>query len=361
MDLVRLETKNLRLEFDKDNGSLVGIYSKVSNWNVIKRPRLGMSWRMMIPIEDKRDNEAWGNEQKKPVCQATEDSITFTWDKVETRSGGVKAITVVTKCSIEKDMAVFRMHIENRDQCMVENVFYPYIGDLYRPNNAKRFSFQHGIYCDMKEYEMYPTFPDWAGDCGVDYPTISVEGHKNPPMNPFGLISDDAGNGLYLGVAERRIEAVTWHGECLPGWKRSDTFRVFDEDRVGDKDVYVRFAVGHLPYVAPGTSFDLLPFAMDAYRGSWSAGISCYQKWSRDWSRVPDTVPAWARDPHAWFELHMNSPEDELRLKYKDLPKVGEECKKYGVRAIQLVGWNKGGQDKENPIHDTDPRLGTRE
>ena len=59
MELARLETKNLRLEFDKNNGSLVGIYSKVSNWNVIKRPELGMSWRMMLPLEDKRNNEAW--------------------------------------------------------------------------------------------------------------------------------------------------------------------------------------------------------------------------------------------------------------------------------------------------------------
>ena len=41
--------------------------------------------------------------------------------------------------------------------------------------------------------------------------------------------------------------------------------------------------------------------------------------------------------------------------------KVGEECKKYGVKAIQLVGWNKGGQDRGNPTHDPDPRLGTWE
>lgn len=31
------------------------------------------------------------------------------------------------------------------------------------------------------------------------------------------------------------------------------------------------------------------------------------------------------------------------------------------MKAIQLVGWNKGGQDSGNPSHDTDPRLGTRE
>ena len=33
----------------------------------------------------------------------------------------------------------------------------------------------------------------------------------------------------------------------------------------------------------------------------------------------------------------------------------------YGVKAIQLTGWNLGGQDRGNPSHDIDPRLGTWE
>src|ERR1035441_3117535 len=41
--------------------------------------------------------------------------------------------------------------------------------------------------------------------------------------------------------------------------------------------------------------------------------------------------------------------------------KIGRDCAKYGVKAIQLVGWNNGGQDRGNPSHDTDPRLGTKE
>lgn len=40
---------------------------------------------------------------------------------------------------------------------------------------------------------------------------------------------------------------------------------------------------------------------------------------------------------------------------------MGEECARHGVKAIQLVGWNDGGQDQGNPSHDPDPRLGTFE
>lgn len=362
MNTVRLETGSLWLEFNKENGSLTGIFSKISNWNVIKRPHLALSWRMMIPLEEKRNNEAWGHEQKTaPICEYGDGFVKFVWDGIESRSGGMHDIIITTQCRIKNDQAVFSMHIDNHDSNIIENVYYPYIGDLYRPNNAKQFTFRHGNYIGMQEYEMYPTFPNCQGTHSVDYPTICAEDHVNPPMNPFGLISDENGNGLYLGVGERRVEAVTWHGEYLPGWRNSNDFRVFDEDKTGDKDTYIRFAVGHLPYVTPGMTFDTLPFVMDAYKGGWSKGALRYCQSSSAWNQKPEKIPAWARNPHSWLQIQINSPEDELRMKFRDFVKVGEECKKYGVKAIQLVGWNRGGQDRGNPCHDPDERLGTWE
>ena len=359
---IKLETTNLQLVFDEENGSLVSIYSTQSDWQVIKRPTLGLSWRIMVPIEGKRNNEAWGHEQEtKPTCESGTDFVRFSWDKVKTRFGGVLNIGISTECRIENDQPVFYMHIDNADKYVVENVYYPYIGDLHRPENATTFKFEHGGYLGVETEELYPKFPSFYGTWSTDYPTICVEGADIPPMYPFGTFSDEKGNGLLLGIGERRIEVCTWQGEHLPGWKNSNDFRVYDEDQVDGREVYTRFAVGHLPYVMPGTEFDLLPFFMDAYVGDWSVGALCYRKRSAEWSSLPDTIPEWAKNPHAWMQLQINSPEDELRMQYKDLPKIAEECKKYGVQVIQLTGWNKGGQDRGNPCHETDPRLGTRE
>ena len=74
---------------------------------------------------------------------------------------------------------------------------------------------------------------------------------------------------------------------------------------------------------------------------------------------APATIPEWAREPHSWQQIHINSPEDELRVPFTELVHIGEECARHGVKAIQLVGWNDGGQDQGNPSHDPDPRLGT--
>jgi hypothetical protein len=55
----------------------------------------------------------------------------------------------------------------------------------------------------------------------------------------------------------------------------------------------------------------------------------------------------------------VDGAEQDYSIPYRDLVKYGEECAANGVTAIQLVGWNRGGQDGGDPSLDTDPGLGT--
>jgi len=55
----------------------------------------------------------------------------------------------------------------------------------------------------------------------------------------------------------------------------------------------------------------------------------------------------------------VDGAEQDYTIPYRDLVQYGEECAENGVRAIQLVGWNHGGQDGGDPSLDTDPSLGT--
>jgi len=316
----------------------------------------------MLPLSDrdKRNNIAWGHLQKsKPTCQYDDNHVSFTWSQVESEFGGVHNIVVTTLCVIEEDQVVFKMHIDNQDKVCVENVYFPYIGDLHRPMDAKSFTMYRSKYAfDAQEFEIWPTFRNDHGTHSVDYPTMTTAGAACPPMYPFTLFSDNNGNGLYIGVTERRIEPVIWHAEAQPGWRNSNDFRLFSEDHAEGFDVFTRFAVGHMPFVEPGTTQDLLPFGLEAYKGAWDVGVGCFTRISKKWNKIPD-MPKWAKNPHSWYQIHVNSPEDELRIKFKDLPKLGEECKRFGVDVIQLVGWNYGGQDRGNPTHTPDHRLGT--
>jgi hypothetical protein len=114
------------------------------------------------------------------------------------------------------------------------------------------------------------------------------------------------------------------------------------------------------PYIMPCETRTLTPVVLQAFEGGWHQGVDIYKKWRSSWMKTPE-IPSWAAEPHSWQQIHINSPEDELRIRFCDLVKIGEDCAKHVVKVIQLVGWNDGGQDQGNPSHNPDPRLGSFE
>jgi hypothetical protein len=176
-------------------------------------------------------------------------------------------------------------------------------------------------------------------------------------MSPFFLLRGPE-EGLYAGVDAPSSELVAWHTELRPGYGSSIDWRVSGGRHA--PDAALRFAAVHVPYIQPGETRALTPIALEPFQGDWQHGADIYKNWRSTWFQMPD-VPGWAREPHAWQQLHINSPEDELRMRFNDLPEIGRDCARHGVKAIQLVGWNDGGQDQGNPSHNPDPRLGTWE
>ncbi len=178
-------------------------------------------------------------------------------------------------------------------------------------------------------------------------------------MTPFMLLRAPD-QGIYLGVNAPSTELVAWLAELRPGYGSSIDSRVPEEKDISGKEVATRIAAVHVPYIQPGESRRLTPIALEPFQGDWQTGAEIYKCWRSGWMK-PAQPPQWASEPHAWQQIHINSPEDELRTHFRELVKVGEECSRHGVKAIQLVGWNDGGQDQGNPAHDPDSRLGTFE
>ena len=148
--------------------------------------------------------------------------------------------------------------------------------------------------------------------------------------------------------------------ELRPGYGSSIDARVPEGAAIAGMYVATRFAAVHVPYIQPGETGTLTPIAPEAFRGGWQQGVGTYKVWRDSWLAEP-VLPAWVREPHAWQQIHINSPEDELRIPFRDVVVIGEDCARHGVKAIQLTGWTIGGQDQGNPSHDPDPRLGSFE
>ncbi|MDP6381273.1 MAG: hypothetical protein QF662_08015, partial [Phycisphaerae bacterium] len=110
------------------------------------------------------------------------------------------------------------------------------------------------------------------------------------------------------------------------------------EDEIVGEPVRIEFCVVHFPFFAGGESGKLQQILLQPYVGTWHKGADSYKKWRKTWFTPPRT-PDWVNEVHSWQQIHINSPEDELRCQYKDLVKYGEDCAKHGVKAIQLTGW----------------------
>lgn len=363
MDTLTLQNKTLKMEFSMETGALVGLTAVESGWKILDRPQLGLSYRLMLPIEGKRNNAVYG--EKQTLSSASHDveknSVTFVWDKVLTERGGEKDVRVVQSITLTDRQAVYETTIENHSDLVVENVYSPYLGDVQHPKTEESFKTLIYNYASAAQWNLWPTYDNLRGYFGVDYPTqFSPWGAgSGAPMSPFFLMHGEK-QGLYAGVHSSSAELVVWHTELRPGYGNSIDFRVPETDTVAGKDVHTRFAAVHIPYIQPGETRVLTPIAIEAYQGDWHHGVDVYRNWRNGWMKLAE-APEWAREPHAWQQLHINSPEDELRIPFTELVSVGEECAKHGVKAIQLVGWNDGGQDQGNPSHNPDPRLGTFE
>ena len=64
-----LETASLVLKFDRRSGSLCSLYSKASDWEILNRPHLALSWRLMLPLEDHGGRGGHGQYEPEDASQ----------------------------------------------------------------------------------------------------------------------------------------------------------------------------------------------------------------------------------------------------------------------------------------------------
>lgn len=370
-DWIQLAGKGIRLAIDRHTGAIARLESTETGWRVTDRPELGAGFRLLIPLPGRRNNLAYGERQAPPEIERVTDSeVVLSWRQVRSEHGGDHAIGVTQRIRVTDGHATFETTIDNQSERVVENVWAPCLGDLRPPAGEGRgeaaelrnFCFSYGTAAQLR---MWPKFENICGYWGVDYPTQMASRGASAgatPVSPFMLVlasgqgadgKPGREQGLYVGVAERDKDLVSWHSELVPG---------LGDAMLGGpaQDATIRFSTVHLPFIQPGATKRLTPVAVELFQGDWHAGVDIYRRWRDAWLPAP-TAPRWTQDPHSWLQLHINSPEDELRIQFKDLPEVGRECAAAGIRAIQLVGWAEGGQDHGNPSHTPDPRLGTFE
>ncbi|MCL2838227.1 MAG: DUF6259 domain-containing protein [Oscillospiraceae bacterium] len=352
--IISFENANTGYSFELSSGRLLNVYSKTTGWNMIKRPEFAQSFVMMIPLDGRRNNLVEGGTPTS--VNITDTSVEFVYDTVTSKFGGEHPIKVVTKFEIDEEIGTFGFEADNQSDLIIEDVRYPIIDDFTKPEDEKEINQLWLGYSNLEKQTIYPRIKN-LGYWGTDSPTQFSE---PAPYSMFHMLAGEK-QGVYIGAGEKSTDVIAWKIQLFPGYDSSITQNVPEADEISGHPRHLCITAAQLPYIMPKTSRRLVPIVIRTFEGTWHKGADVYKYLVKKWGLTPVKPPVWVAEPHSWLQIHINSPEDELRYKYTELVDIGRECAKHGIAAIQLVGWNDGGQDRGNPSHSHDPRLGTFE
>jgi hypothetical protein len=354
---VVLEDEELLVAFDALSGALTRLERKSTHWVIERRPELAISFRLHAPLPHRRYNFVLGQQQKAAwVEKVGPNKVSLEWKNLLSQHGGVLPMTFAAVMTLEKGALRFDATLVNDSPLWVETIDYPYFGDFNPPTPETRLEAKTMWYGDLPSEEIYPNFKNDKGYWGVFYPTKTFDSNRSL----FCLIQA-LHEGLYVEMSDptqRYLLQYTF--EQHPGVVSSVDNLVPQEVVIGDHPTQLEVRTTHFVFAHPHSTVKLVPIVMRGYDGDWHAGVDLYKAWRKTWFKPPLT-PAWVRDIHSWQQLQIDSPEQDYRVHYNELVEYGEECARNGVKVIQLVGWNHGGQDGGDPSQDTEPGLGTRQ
>jgi hypothetical protein len=349
-----LQDDSLLVAFDAGSGALIRMERKSTHWVIERRPDLGISFRMLVPLPDRKDNFVLGQKQHAGVEKLSDQKVRIRWSHMVSEHGGILPITLTAIVTLKAGALTFDAKLENNSLLSVETISYPYFGDLNAPAKNATMGVRTMWYDNLQYDEIYPHFNNEKGYWGVFHPMKTYGTNQSL----FCLIQARH-QGMYVVMHDpTQPYLLKYTFVQYPGVISSTNNLVPQSDEISNLPVHLEFRACHFIYAHPHSTVELAPVVLRCYDGDWHSGVDLYKQWRKTWFK-PAPTPEWVQGVNSWQQLQINSPVEDYRVRYDSLITYGRECAENGVAAIQLVGWNHGGQDGGDPSLDTDPGLGS--
>lgn len=349
------------LNLDPITGDLVGIRWKSPQLDVIREPRLGENFRILLPHPDYEANYFLSRRQKVVRIEESAAGVTCVYNSL---SNSRETIPVEVRYHIRQvdDRLEFSIEIQNLSgRCLAEVYFGIVGGQKGLINRQDTESLVPGLNSNLAPgiFTNFRAGGYGGGNLGIRY---DAAGFLYPGTMQMGWIHFDnrkAGVGLYYANHDPVNRLTCLYFEMRPFVKTA----VIGDNWPGPGDVPPGQPIGltmgwlKFPYTTHG-SFDSGPVALQVHRGDWHDGSALYRRWFDLHFQVRRT-PSWLRREMAWQSVIISNCEDVIVWKFKDLPKLAAAAKKYDVTTFEILGWNVGGIDRGYPQYRPDPRLGT--
>lgn len=326
---VTLENKFWLATFDSNSGALTKLENKSLHWNIEQQSELGASFQLNALSPDRKDNYIFGRKQRAvSVQKLSANQVRLQWKDLQSEHGEVLPITLTGTVSLTNDALTFSATVENNSSALIATLDFPYFGDLNPPSKNEPLTSEHMWYGNLQSQDISRgpiVMSRQSLFCLIQATNMGIYVEMHDPTQPY-LIN--------FGFEPRRAS------------------------KSPELPAHTEFHARHFTYVHPHTTVQCVPVVLRGFSGDWHAGVDCYKEWRKTWFKEPH-LPEWAKEVHSWTMLRMNTPEQDYGVSYTDFVQFGREWAACGVRAVQVVGWNKGGQDGDDPSQDTEPGLGT--
>jgi hypothetical protein len=111
------------------------------------------------------------------------------------------------------------------------------------------------------------------------------------------------------------------------------------------------------PFIGAGETYDTGEFVLAVHPGDWHTGSRRYRTWFLE--NFPfDKSRSWLRKQSAWFTSILYQPEDKVVADYTVYDRWCREAEQFGVNCHELIGWDKGGLERDYPQYFPEPKLG---
>lgn len=354
---MQLQNGRFKIVIDDASGAIRSLVIKEIDCDLISEQRLAANFRICLPLPDYQCNYIDGIQQVADSISRQGDTVSLTFSRLSSPRGEFN-IDVVQTVEMTRDDIRFRAKLVNHEELAISEFWFPRIGGWTQFGSGRRaMAATPGYKTCGHNLSFFRAFPGRQG-LGAE----AAEWSANYPgmVMPWIDLHDPAsGMGLYMGYHDTTFRFSTWHTYLYPTISgREDKW--LGKDESGDLPVGLVFSHVRYPFISAGESFESGEFILRPHKGDWHEGALFYREWFM--RHFPfDKSASWLRKKRSWFSSILYQPEDRIVADYEGYDTWCQEAKSSRIDTHELIGWDKGGLERDYPEYEPEDKLGGRD
>jgi hypothetical protein len=349
-----LENEHFSLSLDSASGAISSLMVKRNQSELIGEKRLLANFRICLPLPDYLCNYIEGSAHKPATVHRDGQSFTVRFSGMRSEKGEYPLDLSYT-ITLADDEVRFRARLTNNSDHPVSEFWFPRIGGWTEFGGRDALLAVPGYQSCAHDVSLFRRFPGGrnlgseAAEFSHDYPGM--------PMPWWEIFDAARDTGLYLGYHDKTCRYSTFHTYLVPDCSGDSADAWLTTKQAAGAPVGLVFSHVRYPFIKSGETYDTGEFILRVHPGDWHQGSLFYRKWFLE--HFPfDKSGSWLRRQSSWFSSIIYQPEDRIIADYKTYDRWAEDAEGFGIKCHELIGWSKGGLERDYPEYFPEPKLG---